>query len=154
MSAKVVFLAFDALEETLVDRWAAEGLMPTFAQLGSRGTTYELSSTMEYFPDTGWIEFGTGKSAPAAGLYWRRAGDAGRRVAAIDPAYAPPEPGLNGVLLRDWGVHSAGFGRGSDPAGYVDEIVARYGDYPIPHGWSEEEQRSWGCDAVGATRES
>jgi predicted AlkP superfamily phosphohydrolase/phosphomutase len=180
MSAKVLFLAFDALEETLVDKWAAEGLMPTFAQLGERGTTYSLRNNMDFFPDTGWVEVGTGKSAAGAGLYWqpeqvhvgesrmranrpedlgapyfwRRASDAGRRVAVIDVLYAPPEPGLNGVLLRDWGLHSAGFGRGSDPADYVDEIVARYGEYPIPHGWSEEEQRSWGCDAEGATRES
>jgi predicted AlkP superfamily phosphohydrolase/phosphomutase len=178
MSAKVLFLAFDALEETLVDKWAAEGLMPTFAHLGERATTYELDSTMDYFPDTGWTELGTGKSAASAGLYWqpeqvhvgeprlranrpedigaplfwRRASDAGRRVAVIDAVYAQPEPGVNGVVLRDWGVHSAGYGRGSDPPEYVDEIVARYGDYPIPHGWSEEEQRSWGCDAEGATR--
>ena len=68
----------------------------------------------------------------------------GKRVAVIDAVYAPPEPGLNGVVLRDWGAHSAGYGRGSDPVGYVDDVVARYGDYPIPHGWSEEEGRAWG----------
>jgi predicted AlkP superfamily phosphohydrolase/phosphomutase len=179
MPARVLFLAFDALEETLVDRWAAEGTMPTFAELGRRGTTYELDSTMDYFPDTGWFEIVTGKSAPAAGVYWqpeqahagearlrantpadtgahgfwRYASDAGRRVAVIDAVYAPPEPGLNGVVLRDWSAHSAGFGRGSDPPEYVDAIVARYGDYPIPHGWSEAEQRSWGCDAEGTSRD-
>jgi predicted AlkP superfamily phosphohydrolase/phosphomutase len=179
MSAKVLFLAFDALEEALVDKWAAEGLMPTFAQLGERGTTYELDSAMEYFPDAGWTELITGRNAAAAGLYWqpeqvhvgeprlranrpedvpapfwRHASGAGRRVAIIDSVYAQPEAGVNGVVLRDWGVHSAGYGRGSDPPEYVDEIVARYGDYPIPHGWSEEEQRSWGCDAESETRDS
>jgi hypothetical protein len=47
--------------------------------------------------------------------FWQYASDSGRRVAVIDAVYAPPAPGLNGVLLRDWGAHSAGFGRGSDP---------------------------------------
>jgi predicted AlkP superfamily phosphohydrolase/phosphomutase len=180
MPAKLLILAFDALEETLVDRWAAEGSMPTFAALGRRGTTFELDNNLDIFPDTGWTELTTGKSAPAAGVYWqpeqihvgearlrantpddfhltrfwRLASDAGRRVAVIDAVYAPPDPGVNGVVLRDWGAHSAGYGRGSDPPGYIDEIVSRYGDYPIPHGWSESEQRSWGCDADGASRET
>lgn len=180
MPTKVLFLAFDAVEETLVDKWVAEGAMPTFARLGERGTTYALKNNMDFFPDTGWFETATGTSAAAAGLYWqpeqmhvgesrlranrpddlrapyfwRRASDDGRRVAVLDALYATPEPGFNGTLLRDWGLHSAGFGRGSDPAEYVDEIVARYGEYPVPHGWSEEEQRSWGCDAEGATRDS
>ena len=141
MPAKVLILAFDALEETLVDRWAAEGHLPTFAKLGGRAATHPLDNTVTYLPDTLWAELTTGKSAPAAGLYWqpeqvhvgearlranrpddfdlprfwRHASDAGKRVAVIDAVYALPEPGLNGVVLRDWGAHSAGFGRGSDP---------------------------------------
>ena len=70
----------------------------------------------------------------------------------IDAAYAPPATGLNGVLLRDWGAHSAGFGRGSDPSGYVDEVVDRYGDYPLPHGYSAAEGRAWGCDVHDGSR--
>jgi predicted AlkP superfamily phosphohydrolase/phosphomutase len=154
--------------------------MPGFAELGSRGTTYQLDNTIEYLPDTLWSELTTGRSAPAAGLYWqpeqvhagearlrantpadvplipfwRHASDAGRRVAVIDAVYAPPAPGLNGVLLRDWGTHSAGFGRGSDPPGYVDDVVARYGDYPLPHGWAESEGRSWGCDVHDGSRKA
>jgi predicted AlkP superfamily phosphohydrolase/phosphomutase len=172
MPTKVLILAFDALEATLLDRWMAEGSMPAFAELGSRGTTYQLDNTVDYLPDTAWSELTTGKSAPAAGLYWQpeqvhagearlrantpadvplipfwqHASEAGRKVAVIDAVYAPPAPGLNGVLLRDWGTHSAGFGRDSDPQAYVDDVVARYGDYPLPHGWSESEGRAWGCD--------
>ena len=109
-AAKILILAFDALEETLVDRWAAEGHLPTFAALGERGATRPLDNTVTYLPDTLWAELTTGKSAPAAGLYWqpaqvhvgearlranrpddfdlprfwRRASDAGKRVAVID----------------------------------------------------------------------
>lgn len=180
MPAKVLVLAFDALEETLLDRWVAEGKMPAFAELGRRSTTYPLDNTVYYLPDTLWAELTTGKSAAAAGLYWqpeqvhagearlrantrddfdltrfwRHASNAGRRVAVIDAVYAPPEPGVNGVVLRDWGAHSAGFGRGSDPHDYVGEVVARYGDYPLPHGWSEDEGRAWGCDVHDGSRQA
>jgi predicted AlkP superfamily phosphohydrolase/phosphomutase len=179
MPAKVLILAFDALETTLLDRWAAEGAMPAFAELGSRGTTYPLDNTVYYLPDTLWAELTTGRSAAAAGLYWQpeqvhagearlranttedfalprfwqRASEAGRRVAVIDAVYAPPAPGVNGVVLRDWGTHSAGFGRGSDPPDYLDDVVARYGDYPLPHGWSEAEGRAWGCDIHDGSRQ-
>ena len=35
---------------------------------------------------------------------------------------------------------------------YVDDVVARYGDYPIPHGWSEEDGHAWGCDIHDGSR--
>jgi hypothetical protein len=44
MPAKVLILAFDALEETLVDRWAAEGHLPTFAKLGGRAATHRSTT--------------------------------------------------------------------------------------------------------------
>jgi predicted AlkP superfamily phosphohydrolase/phosphomutase len=178
MPTKVLILAFDALETELLDRWIAEGAMPTFADLGGRGITYPLDNTVYYLPDTIWSELITGRSAPAAGVYWQpeqvhagearlrantpedsdltpfwcHASEADRKVAVIDAVYAPPAPGLNGVLLRDWGTHSAGFGRGSDPPDYLAHVVARYDDYPFPHGWSEAEGRSWGCDIHDGSR--
>ena len=79
---KVLILAFDALEETLVDRWAAEGHLPTFAKLGGRAATHPLDNTVTYLPDTLWAELTTGKSAPAAGLYWAARAGARRRGAA------------------------------------------------------------------------
>lgn len=178
MAANVLILGFDALESELVDHWAAEGVMPNFAGLSANGTTFPLDNDVEYLPDTLWVDLISGQSAAAAGLYWQplqvhvgearlrantvddfrvtpfwqHASDAGRRVMVIDPAYAPPAPGVNGVVVRDWGAHSAGFGRGSDPPGYLDEIVGLYGDYPLPHGWDEAEGRAWGCDIHDGSR--
>jgi predicted AlkP superfamily phosphohydrolase/phosphomutase len=178
MAPRVLIVGFDALETTLVDRWADEGLLPSFAALSANGITYPLENDVEYLPDTLWTDVISGRSSAAAGLYWQpeqvhvgearlrpnslddfrltpfwqHASDAGRRVAVIDAAYAPPASDLNGVLLRDWGAHSAGFGRGSDPPGYLDEIVARYGDYPLPHGHSRAEGRAWGCDVHDGSR--
>jgi hypothetical protein len=110
MPTKVLILAFDAIESTLLDRWVAEGALPAFASLSSHGTTYSLDSSVSYLPDTLWTELTTGKSSAAAGLYWnpeqahageallrantpadddlipfwRFASEAGRRVAVID----------------------------------------------------------------------
>ena len=158
MAPKILILGFDAIENDPVGRCADEGILPAFAGLTANGTTYALANDVDYLPDTLWIDLITGRSAAATGLYWqpqqfhvgearlrantpvdfrltpfwRHASDAGRRVAVIDAAYAPPAPWLNGVLVREWGAHSAGFGRGSDPPGYLDEIVRLYGDYPFP----------------------
>ena len=162
MPPTVLILGFDALETTLVDRWADEGyaalVRPTVRERGDlcarqrrrlpagyplgrldlqdearqpQGSTGSRSRSTLGRP-------GCGQTRPTTFRvltpFWQYAGDAGRRVVVIDAAYAPPATGLNGVLLRDWGAHSAGFGRGSDPSGYVDEVVDRYGDYPLPHG--------------------
>jgi predicted AlkP superfamily phosphohydrolase/phosphomutase len=180
MAAKVMMIGFDAVESTLVERWEAEGYLPTFSELGRSATLCPLASTVDYLPDTLWAELTLGRSAPAQGWYWqpeqihvgearlrknrpddfdvtafwRHASDAGRRVAILDVPYAAPAPGLDGVLLRDWGTHSSGFGRGSDPAEYVSEIEERYGPYPFPHGWDEEAQHGWGCDAQDGSRQA
>jgi predicted AlkP superfamily phosphohydrolase/phosphomutase len=181
VSAKVLILGFDALEVTLVDRWIAEGHLPTFAGLSAHATTCPLGSNVEYLSDTFWPELTTGRAATAAGWYWQpeqvhvgeerlrantpddfdttgfwvHASAAGRSVAVLDVVYAAPAPpGLHGVLLRDWGTHSAGFGRGSDPPAYLDEIIRRYGEYPLPHGWAEDEGRAWGCDIHDGSRAS
>jgi predicted AlkP superfamily phosphohydrolase/phosphomutase len=161
-----------------VQRWAADGTMPAFASLRDRGVFCALDNEVELLPDAMWLDLTSGQSAVAAGLYWqpeqvhagearmranidadipltpvwRRASDAGRRVAVIDAVYARSSPGLNGVVLYDWGAHSAGAGRGSEPSSYIDDVVVRYGDYPLPHGWSEADGRAWGCDVHDGSR--
>jgi predicted AlkP superfamily phosphohydrolase/phosphomutase len=179
VSAKLLIIGFDALEATLVDRWADEGLLPTFASLRERGAQVELDNDVERIPDTNWIELGTGRRAAKLGWYWRPeqmhageaelrantpddfdltafwkiASDAGKRVAVVDiPSAAPAE--LNGVLIRDWGVHSPGFGIASSPSGLLDELRARHGDYPLPHSWEEGGPKPIGCDAPEGSREA
>ena len=179
VSAKLLIIGFDALEATLVDRWADEGLMPTFASLRDRGAQVELDNDVERIPDTIWVELGTGRRASKIGWYWRPeqahageaeirpnepddfdltafwkiASDAGKRVAVVDVPAAPPAE-VNGVLIRDWGVHSPGFGIGSSPPGLLDELRARHGDYPLPHSWEEDGPRPIGCDAPEGSQEA
>jgi predicted AlkP superfamily phosphohydrolase/phosphomutase len=179
VSAKVLIIGFDAVEATLVDRWADEGLLPTFASLRERAAQVEMDNDVERMPDTIWIEIGTGRRASKLGWYWRPeqahageaeiranepedfdltafwtlASDAGKRVAVLDaPAAAPAE--LNGVLIRDWGIHSPGFGIGSWPPELLDELRARHGDYPLPHSWEPDGPKPIGCDAPEGSREA
>lgn len=160
MPAKVVVLGLDAMEATLVERWAEDGSLPTFAELLRASAGYRLSNPIETFPDVVWPEIFTGRSGASIGFYWHpgqvhagearlrplRPGDvdltavwdhasrAGRSVAVLDVPLTQPSPGLSGVLLREWGTHEWGFGAGSDPPGFLDEIRARYGEHPVRHG--------------------
>jgi predicted AlkP superfamily phosphohydrolase/phosphomutase len=176
MSAKLMVLGFDALEATLVDRWIDEGLLPAFASLRQRGLQAELANDIPTLPDTVWVELATGRRAAKLGWYWRPeqahageaelranrpdefdltalwsyASDAGKRVAVVDfPSAAPAD--VNGVLIRDWGVHSPGFGTASWPPEILDELRAKHGAYPFPHAW-EHGVVHLGCDGQDGSR--
>ena len=178
MAANVVVLGFDAVEATLVERWMDEGLLPTFSELARKGTSFRPANNVDLLPDSIWIELALGRRASSLGWYWRpeqvHAGEArirenrvedydltafwnvasraGRRVAVVDVPYAGPAPDLNGVLLREWGVHIPAFGLGSDPEDFVDRLLARYGPYPFPHSPGPAYGLHVGCDSQNGSR--
>lgn len=159
MPSRLVVLAFDAMEPSLVARWSGDGSLPRFADLVSTATAITLSNPMGYLPDALWPEIATGRSGGSVGFYriprqlfagearprlvrvgevdltavWEHASKAGRRVAVLDVPWAAPTAGVNGVHLWGWGTHDQPFGTGSDPVSFVDEVWLRVGDYPLPH---------------------
>jgi predicted AlkP superfamily phosphohydrolase/phosphomutase len=110
VAARVLLLGFDAVDTRLVERWAAEGLLPAFARLSAEATRVELASSHDALPEPVWLELATGMPAAEIGWYavprqivagepalrpirpddiavstvWERAAAAGRRVAALD----------------------------------------------------------------------
>ena len=90
MPPTVLILGFDALETTLVDRWADEGLLPSFARLSANGAIYALANDVDYLPDTLWgdlifrTKLGSRRALLAAGAGPRWGGPAavkhGRRL--------------------------------------------------------------------------
>jgi predicted AlkP superfamily phosphohydrolase/phosphomutase len=160
MPAKVLVVGFDAMEATLVDRWAEEGRLPTFQALRETGTEFRPANRVDVLPSSSWQELCTGRLSGTIGWYWNRwqafageaklrgaragdldltavwsiASDAGRTVAVLDVPEAAPAPGLNGVQLREWGTHETTFGLGSEPAEFAAEVGRRFGDYPGPAG--------------------
>jgi predicted AlkP superfamily phosphohydrolase/phosphomutase len=158
MTARVLVIGLDAAEATLVERWAAEGVLPTFARLTERGVKSRLANPMETLPGAIWSELVTGISCgkrphyyhphqlvtgdarakqitPAEidteGYYWVQASNAGRRVAVIDQVQTVRAPGLNGIQLFEWGIHDRHYEECSEPPELLSEIGERYGEHPV-----------------------
>jgi predicted AlkP superfamily phosphohydrolase/phosphomutase len=121
------------------------------------GATYRLDNCWSTIPTAVWPELTSGRSPGKAGLFyppaqlrtgeaeprgvpaeevdpegfWTIASDAGRRVAAIDLPWTVAPRALNGIFLAEWGTHDRWFGCTSFPAGLVDEVRGKLGDYPV-----------------------
>jgi predicted AlkP superfamily phosphohydrolase/phosphomutase len=158
--AKILVAGYPGMEPTLVDRFMADGTMPTFAELARSGRSFELENSMDHLPDATWPEIYTGRDGVELGwyrfptqlfagdteprtvrlddfdltAYWDHASAAGRLVAALDVPYTGSSPDINGIVLREWGTHDKPFPHGTDPdPSLFGELVARFGEYPLSH---------------------
>jgi predicted AlkP superfamily phosphohydrolase/phosphomutase len=158
MPTKVLVLGFDACEASLLERWAAAGLLPGFAELSRGSRILRLSNCLETLPGAIWPELVTGVSCAKAARffcleqlrtgesrlrplepaeydpernYWTVASRQGRRVAVIDQVHTALAPNLNGVQLLEWGLHDRVLGSASDPPEFLADIHRRFGHYPV-----------------------
>jgi predicted AlkP superfamily phosphohydrolase/phosphomutase len=160
-----LIIGLDAMEWSLVERWAPQGRLPTFQRLMREGVQAELASTAAQLPDTVWPCAYTGANparfakyfyvqydpktmglrhlhddAITATPFWEHLSRAGRRVAVVDvPKFAVSRP-LGGIHLANWGAHGAKTNRASHPVGLLNEVRSRLGDHPVGD-----------CDSVDAT---
>ena len=158
MSARVLVVGVDALEVDLVDRFVAEGRMPTFARLADTAATLAPSTPLDTLPGAIWPELNTGLGGWRTGLYyhprqlhtgesrvrpvepseidaeaqfWVRAARAGRRVLAVDLPQMVLAPDLpTAVQVREWGVHDQLWGSASEPPTVLQDIERRWGTSP------------------------
>ncbi len=158
MSARLVLIGLDAAEGTLIDRYAADGSLPCFARLTREGASFRLSNSLETLPGAIWPEICTGISGGKLGqfyhpaqlhhgesrirpireddvdpnkYFWTQASRAGCRVAVLDVPQTVEAPSLNGVHLREWGLHDRNFRISSTPRGLLEDLRTRYGDHPV-----------------------
>ncbi len=158
MTARVLFLGFDALEVDLVDRWTATGALPGFAALGREAAMVTMTNRLDALPGAIWPEITsgissgnrplyyfprqlkTGEDTPRAvredevdtdHLYWSVASRAGRRVAVVDHSHVARVRPLNGVQLLEWGSHDRVFATVSEPPALRAELEARVGAHPV-----------------------
>jgi predicted AlkP superfamily phosphohydrolase/phosphomutase len=149
-------LGLDGGEWTLIQRWAKEGLLPTFRRLLEEGASGELRSTAAQFLDTAWPCLYTGLNpgkldkyfyiqllpgtlrlshvtddAPCAPSFWELLNQAGYRVGVVDAPKAPVSNSLHGFQLTNWGSHPTRTPRDSIPESLLRDVLSRYGPHPV-----------------------
>lgn len=153
---RVLMVAWDAGEPSLVERWTAEGALPTLAALRARGASGRLASPARWLAGSPWPTFYTGRSPSAHGLYhalqwrtdrmslarpapdwvparpfWRALGTAGVRALAVDvPMTLSVEP-FDGVEIAGWASHDQLAPPASHPAEELAAARRRFGRSPL-----------------------
>ena len=155
-ASRQLLVGLDAMEWTLVEKWANEGKLPAFRRLIEQGVRAQLTTTAAQLPDTVWACIYTGTNpakfekffyvqyhALTMGLrnvpddairrtpFWDYLSAAGRQVGVVDVPKFPLSKSLNGFQLTNWGAHATKTARASFPANLVSEIDARFGRHPV-----------------------
>jgi predicted AlkP superfamily phosphohydrolase/phosphomutase len=155
-SGRLLLLGLDGGEWTLIQRWAKEGLLPTFRRLLVEGASGELRSTAAQFLDTAWPCLYTGLNpgkldkyfyiqllpgtlrlshvtddAPCAPSFWELLSEAGYRVGVVDAPKFPVSENLHGFQVTNWGAHATRTPRRSAPEALLREVLSRYGPHPV-----------------------
>jgi predicted AlkP superfamily phosphohydrolase/phosphomutase len=149
-------VGLDAMEWSLVQRWADEGKLPAFARLLREGARGELASTSAQLPDTVWACIYTGTNpakfqkyfyvqydpttgdlrhvpddAIRAKPFWEHLSEAGVRVGVVDVPKFRLSDSILGFQVTNWGAHATKTARASSPPGLLDEIDRRHGAHPV-----------------------
>jgi len=159
MPARLVLIGLDAVEPTLVRRWAADGTMPALASLLSRGTSGSVRAVQGFYVGSTWPSFSTGLDPAGHGFhrieqlevggyefarplespagvggtpFWARASAAGQRVAVLDVPLTRLETDLNGIQMIEWGCHDSVFGFHAAPPELANRLLETVGPYPVP----------------------
>jgi predicted AlkP superfamily phosphohydrolase/phosphomutase len=152
---KLLLIGLDAAELTLVREWIDDGSLPNLKSLRERGSLTPLRSSADWLVGSPWPTFYTGTSPAEHGLFhyllwdpetmsnrrpspewlplrpfWRRLGEHGRRVLAIDvPLTCAPEP-IDGVEIAGWATHELLVPPGAHPPAIMDWVGSRFGPPP------------------------
>jgi predicted AlkP superfamily phosphohydrolase/phosphomutase len=155
-ASRQLLIGLDAMEWTLVEKWANEGKLPSFRRLIERGVRAELTTTAAQLPDTVWSCIYTGTNpakfekffyvqydAQTMGLrnvpddairrkpFWDYISASGQRVGIADVPKFALSNSLNGFQFTNWGAHATKTARVSYPPTLISEIDARFGRHPV-----------------------
>jgi predicted AlkP superfamily phosphohydrolase/phosphomutase len=154
---RLLMVALDAAEPSLVERWMQEGHLPNLSRLRDEGGYGRLRSSAEWLAGSPWPTFHTGTFPGDHGhhhfvqwrkermdlvrpspewlplpTFWREAGRTGRRVLAIDvPSAYGPRP-FDGVEIYGWCNTDLLAPRGSHPPGVFRWARKRFGSSSMP----------------------
>jgi predicted AlkP superfamily phosphohydrolase/phosphomutase len=157
VSARVLVIGIDAGSRSLIEGWAAEGVLPNIRALMARGVVGGTDSVEGFFVGSTWPSFYTGASPAEHGIhslsqlrpgtylvdrcrpgeftkrepFWNHLSRAGRRVAILDVPLSGVSPDLRGIQMVEWGSHDAVYGFRTWPRGLAREVRARFGAHPL-----------------------
>lgn len=148
---RVLCVALDAADQGLLQRWAAEGHLPTVRKLLERSARVMTYGPLGMIASV-WQTFYTATLPGKQGRYadhqirtgtyelyrflpthlkrepfWLALSQNGFRVAIVDVPYVALSRGLNGIHVVDWTTHAADEGFGTWPPELAREIVTRCG---------------------------
>jgi predicted AlkP superfamily phosphohydrolase/phosphomutase len=153
---RVVMIGLDAFDSTLARRWAASGDLPVLGRLVREAANCDIANPYGLFVGAVWVSFASALRPDRHGFhcwqeiepggygyrlrtpaperydsFWKRIGDTGKRVAAVDVPHSRPPASLNGVELIEWGCHDRHYGLSSQPPALAGEVVAAHGLHPV-----------------------
>ena len=158
--SSVVLIGLDAGDPDLIERWAAEGHLPTFARLLRDGAYGRLDSTAAVLSGTPWTSIASGCNPAKCGVYTRhqlasgtytvrrvKAGDVRQPpfwhafrgpVVVVDVPKAPPSPAVDGAQLVEWGAYDHYAAFSSIPETLSADVLREFGRHPFLD-WGFEE---------------
>ncbi len=149
-------IGFDSAAAGLIDRWTADGRLPTLAALRRRGAFGRMESTAQLNASP-WPSFLTGTNPgdhgyhsflmwdpermrhrrpdgrwPEVTPFWRELSTQGPRVITLDVPDTFPGPPFNGLEVGNWAGHYRMGPSYTIPADRMKAIKKRFGKDPMP----------------------
>lgn len=155
--SRVMVIGLDSADADLIDRWCAEGYLPTLQSLRQEGTWGRLGTTAEVMHVSAWPSIYTGTMPGKHGMYhayqikageqevhrtgaaecgqppfWKFLDEAGKHCIVMDAFMNYPLEGFRGIQILEYGTWTWFSEPLATPHGIWKEIVSKFGRYPAP----------------------
>ena len=150
---KILLLHLEAAEPLLIEKWCAEGKLPTLNHLKKRGTYCHLHTPGYIDSGSVWPTFSTGTNPGKHGIsfyprqldngtynivkkyatdmkgkhFWETLDCEGRKTLVMDMPLTYPKPDFNGILICNWGDEHGSHKTSSNPPELIHQILEDFG---------------------------
>jgi predicted AlkP superfamily phosphohydrolase/phosphomutase len=154
---KVLFLAIDAGNKWLIEKWASDGTLPNIRSLFTKGLVGNTMSVEGLYEGATWPSFYTGVHPAHHGFhslkqlnpgsydfhrlypydfirrkpFWNYLSASGLKIAVLDIPLSGISEGLNGIQLVEWGSHDSVYGFRTWPPNLKRDVLRRFGRHPL-----------------------